>query len=133
MIRVLLLLTVLLMPAAAAAQFPGIAFVQAPEAGAGVGTGDHDTAMAAAMAQCRETAEAEDCFAVTFCQPAGWSIDLFLQHVEGPHWHQYLCGLPDRPTAERIAAAFCAQPEGGYLIECQLVQLFDPDGRPQMK
>ena len=134
MIRAFLLGRPVPLPAAAAAQFPGIAFVQAPESGAGVGTGDYAAAMAAAMAQCQTPAEAEDCqSSVIWCQPAGWSIDLFVQHIEGIHWHQVQCGLPDRATAERVADAICTLPADSYLIECTLVQLYDPDGRPQMK
>lgn len=109
----------------------GIAFVQAPEAGAGVATGTSpEAAIEAAMAQCMQTTGAEDCIVTNWCQPAGWSVDLFVQHEAGPHWHEVVCGLPDRDMAENIAAQLCDLSGRDGLILCEMVQLYDDTGTP---
>lgn len=111
----------------------GIAFVQAPEAGGGVATGTTpDVAIAAAIAQCTHTAEAEDCIVTNWCQPAGWSIDLFVMHQEGPHWHEVVCGLPSRELAESVAELLCDLSGREWLMLCELVQLYDDTGAAQM-
>ena len=113
----------------------GIAFVQAPEQSWGMGMGDTpEQAFAAATAQCVEGgALAEDCLQTNWCLPAGWSIDLFLQHQEGLHWHEVICGLPSAEAGQAVAQALCDRSERPYLIECALVQLYDRDGAAQMK
>ncbi len=58
----------------------------------------------------------------------GWSVDVFLQHQEGPHWHEMHCGLPDEVTARAVAAALCDQAARPYLMECALVGLRDAGG-----
>ena len=134
--RLLTLLTLIALPLTATAQEGprGIAFVQAPEQSFGVGFGATPVeAFAQATAQCvAGGAEAADCLPTTWCQPMGWSIDLFVQHAEGPHWHETHCGLPDHATAQAVAAALCDRQSRPYLIECALVQIYDWDGAPQM-
>lgn len=113
----------------------GIAFVQAPEQGSGVATGPNPIiAFEKARAQCMESGAAEqDCLRTNWCYPAGWSVDIFAQHREGPHWHEIVCGLPSRAAAEATAAAMCDREARDFLIECSLVQLYDEAGRPQME
>ena len=110
----------------------GIAFVQAPEQGSGVAMGaTPDAAFALAEAQCVASgARAEDCLRTTWCFPAGWTVDIFAQHREGPHWHEVTCGLPSRAVAEVVAHALCDPAERPYLIECLPVQIYDPEGTP---
>ena len=131
-----LLIAALVLPVPALAQEgpQGIPFVQAPEQSWGVAMGDTpEAALAAATAMCVEGgALAEDCLPTNWCFPAGWSIDIFAQHREGPHWHEVLCGLPSRETGEQVAQALCDRQARPYLIECQLVQLYDRDGTPLM-
>ena len=128
--RHLTLLAALACPLPAFAQPMGIAFVQAPEMSSGMATGaTSEDAFAAATAQCVEGgAMAEDCLRTNWCLPAGYSIDVFAQHQEGLHWHETLCGLPSEETAREVAEVLCNRSARPYLIECMLVQLYDPDG-----
>ncbi|MEO0544604.1 MAG: hypothetical protein AAFY99_12380 [Pseudomonadota bacterium] len=108
----------------------GIAFVQAPEQGGGVATGPNPiVAFERARAQCMESGAAEsDCLRTNWCYPSGWSIDIFAQHREGIHWHEVICGLPSENAARATADAMCDMEERDFLIECSLVQLYDPTG-----
>lgn len=126
----ILTLLLLALPLPASAQRLGIAFVQAPEQSYGVATGATATeAFDAAVAQCVEGgALAEDCLQTNWCFPAGWSIDVFAQHQEGLHWHETLCGLPSKETATEVAETLCNRSARPYLIECSLVQIYDPEG-----
>ncbi len=112
-----------------------IAFVQAPEQSSGIGFADTvEAAIADGVAQCVEGgALEEDCEVTTACEYGWWSIDVFAQHTEGPHWHESLCGLPDQATAEAVAAALCDRATRPYLMECALVQIWSPDGTPLME
>lgn len=85
------------------------------------------------MAQCVEGgAEARDCIVTNYCSPAGWSVDLFIQHREGLHWHEVTCGLPELSMAQTFEAMACNRDARPWLIECALVQIYDPDGQPIM-
>jgi len=75
----------------------------------------------------------EDCFISAACEPAGWSMDIFLQHAEGPHWHEMICGIAEEATIKAIAAAVCDRQARPYLIECAVVQVVDPAGVKQME
>ena len=120
----------LILPLAAKAQPMGIAYVEAPEQGSGLALAALlEDAFALATQACMETgALAQDCLPVAWCFPAGWSVDLFQQHREGPHWHAVHCGLPDRATALAVAATICAAGLKGHLIDCAPVRLIDPEG-----
>lgn len=132
--RLAILPALLLLPLPALAQEGprGIAFVQAPEQSAGQATGlTPQAAFAEATAHCvAGGALAQDCLPTTWCFPAGWSVDIFAQHQEGLHWHETHCGLPSREVAEQVAHALCDKGARPYLIECDLVQVYDPDGTP---
>lgn len=114
---------------------PGIAFVQAPEMSSGMAVGASPAeAIDAAMAECvAGGAMAEDCIVTNWCSPAGWSVDIFAQHREGLHWHEVVCGLPTRAMGEMVAQTLCDRGERPDLIECLLVQVYDPEGVPQME
>ncbi|GAB4276690.1 MAG: hypothetical protein Kow0013_30280 [Pararhodobacter sp.] len=113
---------------------PGIAFVQAPEQSSGMAMGaTPQEAFAAATAQCiAGGALAEDCVPSAWCRPAGWSVDLFVQHREGPHWHEVVCGLPEEAVALSVAAALCDLGDRPWIAVCDLVQIHDPTGTPQL-
>ena len=90
-------------------------------------------AFAEARAQCMESgALEEDCLRTNWCFPAGWSADVFVQHREGPHWHEIVCGLPTRSIAETVARQICERAERPDLIECALVQIYDDTGERQI-
>lgn len=129
-------LVVLCLPAAALAQDhpPGIAFAQAPEQSLGVAVGSDPAAtIAAAVADCvAGGALAADCIPTNWCQPAGWSVDVFVQHVEGLHWHEVVCGLPGEAVALSVAAALCDRDDRPWIAHCDLVQVHDPQGAPQL-
>jgi hypothetical protein len=120
-----------LSPAAAQDGPVGIAFVEAPEQSGGVCTGGNlDRAFACARQKCVDGgAEARDCLRVAWCYPAGWSVDVFMQHREGPHWHSYSCGWGTREAAVRAAALTCDKINNPDLIECTPVRIWNPDGR----
>ncbi|MBN8290444.1 hypothetical protein JI664_00550 [Rhodobacter sp. NTK016B] len=131
--RVLLMIACLApLPAFAEA---GIAFVQAPEMSSGMAAGaSRGEAIDAAIAECvAGGAMEEDCIVTNWCAPAGWSIDIFAQHREGLHWHEVVCGLPTRAVGEMVAQTMCDRGERPELIECQLVQVYDHEGTPQME
>lgn len=108
----------------------GIAFVQAPEQGGGICLAESaEKGFECAIAQCTDSgALAEDCLKTNWCHPAGWSVDIFVQHNEGPHWHEVICGLPSQNAALATAEIACDKEERPYLIECSAVQLYDPMG-----
>lgn len=132
----LLILPALLLALPAAAQDgpKGIAFVQAPEQGGGVCAGaTPEEGFSCAVAQCMESGAAdEDCIRTNWCQPAGWSVDIFVQHQEGLHWHEVICGLPTEGIARKAAEAACDPAERDYLLECSVVQMYDPEGAEQI-
>jgi hypothetical protein len=107
-----------------------IAFAQAVELSGGVGTGATlEEAVAAARAACVAGGAAEaDCLISAACQPAGWSIDVFVQHREGPHWHEFTCGIADQAMVAGIAEAVCDREARPWLMECAVVEVRDPSG-----
>lgn len=122
------------LPAAAQDGPKGIAFVQAPEQSGGVCTGaTPEEGFACAVAECTAGGAAdEDCIRTNWCQPAGWSVDIFVQHSEGPHWHEVVCGMPSEAIARAAALHACDPNERDYLIECSVVQVYDPEGKEQL-
>jgi hypothetical protein len=108
----------------------GIAFVQAVEQSHGVCTGETpEKAFACAMKQCIENGTlAEDCIPMKWCMPAGWSADIFKQHKEGPHWHDYLCGWDSESDLDAAIKVACEGSSVEYLIECTAVAKWRPDG-----
>lgn len=112
----------------------GIAFVQAPEQGGGVAIASTpEVAFANATAQCMQSGAAkEDCIKTNWCMPAGWSVDVFVQHQEGPHWHEVVCGLPSKSAALATVLQMCDPKERDYLVGCFAVQLYDTEGKTQM-
>ncbi len=116
------------LPGVAEAQ--GIAFSEAVEQSSGVCLGDNPVdAMQCARDKCvAGGAEARDCLRVKWCYPAGWSADIFLQHQEGPHWHEYLCGWDSRESVLKAAEVTCDRSLRSYLIECSAVRLWSPEG-----
>jgi len=112
----------------ALAQWNGIAVAQAPEAALGMCFGeDPHQAISCAQDMCmRETGFGpEDCPVTNWCFPAYWSADVFMQHREGLHWHEILCGWQNRDDLEAAIAIKCA---AEWLIECTPVALWNPDG-----
>ncbi|WP_333666622.1 hypothetical protein [Parvibaculum sp.] len=120
-------------PARADTGTGGIAFVQAPEQSSGVcAAGNPDKGFACAREKCTEGgAAAGDCLRVAWCYPAGWSVDVFMQHREGPHWHDYSCGWASREAALQAAKVKCDPAFAEALIECTAVMLWTPEGVEQ--
>ena len=114
--------------AVAGEQLQGVAFAQAPEAGLGVCFG----ADAAETMQCAQDAcvaesglKAADCVVSDWCYPARWSGDVFVQHVEGVHWHDFACGWETRAQLETASMLGCA---ADYIAGCDMVRIWDPEG-----
>jgi len=126
-----LTLSLALATAAAPAAAEAIAFAQAPEMSFGIGLGGGlAEAIDRAMEDCGHPG---DCVVTTACSPAGWSVDVFLQHREGLHWHEIFCGFDSRETAEAIVPQLCSLATRPYLIDCMLSQVWNPDGIPQIQ
>jgi hypothetical protein len=108
----------------------GIAFVLAPEQGAGMCFGGTpEKAFDCAKKECVASgAPASECLRVQWCYPSGWSADIFVQNQEGLHWHEYLCGWDSRETLEAAAAVKCDKSLREYLLECTTVQIWDDTG-----
>lgn len=108
----------------------GVAIVSAPEQSFGMCFADNaDKGFACAKAECTENGTlSSDCLRVKWCYPAGWTADVFMQHREGPHWHQYLCGWASREDADAAAKLMCNGSQKEWLIECTIVGLWDPEG-----
>ncbi len=109
----------------------GIAFVQAVEQGGGVCTGaTPKDAFACAKKKCvAEGAAAEDCMEQAWCYPGFWSVDLFVQSSDGPHWHEYFCGWNTKELALAAAKAACDPKVRKDVMECAPVALYDEDGK----
>ena len=131
----LTLLLALAIVGSAAAERIGIAFVQAPEQGQGVCTGNTpDKAFACAVKRCvKSGADAQDCLRTNWCFPSGWSADVFLLHNEGVHWHEVTCGWTSQNAALEAAKITCNRMERDFIVDCTVVQIYDPDGKPQLK
>jgi hypothetical protein len=108
----------------------GIAFATAPEQAEGVCIGDDaDEALACARRECAaQGPDVQDCGPVALCFPMGWSADLLVEHAEGLHWHEYLCGWP---TREKLIAAVnlrCDLTDHEYLVDCRPVRFWTDRG-----
>lgn len=123
------------LPARAQDAYPGVAVVQAPEQSSGIAFGaDRQKTVADAIGQCVEGgAMAQDCIVTNWCSPAGWTVDFFVQHREGLHWHETICGIADHAVIAGLETAMCDRTARPYLIECALVQVWDPQGKPTME
>lgn len=107
--------------------FQGLAVAQAPEAGLGVCFGPDKSAIECAEQKCMDESGLgiEDCAANLWCYPAHWSGDVFVQHAEGLHWHDFECGWLSREKLEAAIALICDEE---YIIECEAVRIWDPEG-----
>jgi hypothetical protein len=112
----------------------GIAIVQAPEQGGGVCLAETpEKGFACAIKKCAVNGiRAQDCIKIQWCHNAGWTVDVFLQHNEGVHWHEASCGWATKTAAEKAAALMCDQKERQYVVGCILIQIYDPNGNPQI-
>lgn len=109
----------------------GIAISQAPEAATGICFGeDANQTIACAQQDCMDQSgfDAIDCPVSNWCSPAGWTVDVFVQHQEGPHWHQYSCGWQSREQAEASVKITCSSE---WFIECEAVNFWSPQGEQE--
>ncbi|EAR50861.1 hypothetical protein OG2516_00120 [Oceanicola granulosus HTCC2516] len=119
----------LLLAAPASAQ--SIAFAQAVEQSDGMAVADTaDAAIAEARAQCVEGGAMEQDCLIVACDHAGYSIDVFVQHQAGNHWHETFCGLPDEDVARAVGETLCDTSLRPYIMECMLTQIWDWNGNP---
>lgn len=127
----LLAAALLTVPAMAQDDVQGIAFSQAPEQALGVCMGaDPAKTIQCAVQKCVAGGAAEaDCAPMNWCLPMGWSADLFLQHQEGVHWHEFLCGWGSKEAVEAAAKVKCDSTLRPYLLDCTITGYWDPDGK----
>lgn len=107
-----------------------IAYAQAVEMSAGVCSADTlEGAVACARDRCVEGGGTpEACEVMAACYPGGWSVDVFVQIAEGPHWHEFHCGWISREQALKAVEAVCDRTLRPDLIECSAVELYDETG-----
>lgn len=106
----------------------GIAFVQAPEQSSATCFSDNlGKAFNCAKKKCatRDGVSPRECLRQTWCYPSYWSADLFLQHREGPHWHEVLCGWSSREDLLAAARLRCEGSARDYLVECTIVESWE--------
>lgn len=120
-----------LLATAASAGQTGIAFVYAPEQGAGVCTGGSpDKAFSCARKKCTESGAAEaDCARVAWCFPSGWSVGIGVMHKEGIHWSEFTCGWPTKEAALEAGKLRCAMQDKAFIADCSVGVLYDPQGK----
>ncbi|MBL0374812.1 hypothetical protein JJB09_22625 [Rhizobium sp. KVB221] len=126
-----ILLVILMLPSARA---EGIAIVQAPEQSFGICKGPTaKEAFACARKQCvKGGAAPDDCLEMAYCA-YGWTVDVFMQSKEGNHWHEYHCGWKTHKEAEAAGKLACNKQRMLELMECSVVQIYDPTAKPQIK
>jgi hypothetical protein len=107
-----------------------IAYAQAVEMSAGVCAADTlEDAVACARDRCVDGGGTlEACEVMAACYPGGWSVDVFVQIAEGPHWHEFHCGWISREQAIKAVEAVCDRTLRPDLIECSAVELYDEGG-----
>ncbi len=120
----------LAIPAQAQDANRAVAFVQAPEQSDGMCFGNSpEEAFGCAVKQCTANGTlAEDCLPMKYCSPAGWSADIFKQHKEGLHWHDYLCGWDSEADLDAAVKVACEGSAKVYLMECSVVAKWSPEG-----
>ena len=108
----------------------GIAFAQAPEQSVGYCTGVNAVnTLNCARAKCAAGgAPASQCLRQAWCYPGGWSADIFVQINEGPHFHDFVCGMQTRAQAEAAVKVKCDKAFQPNQIECKAVRFFDEAG-----
>jgi hypothetical protein len=132
LVSVLVLLTTPALAQGGMSPWQGIAVSQAAEAGLGVCfDSDMKQAVSCAREQCRTESGlgSDDCRADLWCYPHAFAADIFMQHAEGPHWHEFLCGADDRAELDALIAIKCAKE---YLIECSAVRIWDTDSNEML-
>jgi hypothetical protein len=130
--RIFLALVLATWPMSASAEGRGaVGFSQAPEMSSGVCfAASIRKALDCARKKCvKGGGTAEDCLETAACFPAGWSIDIFAQSKDGPHWHETFCGFDSKETAIQASRSVCSQKRRQDLMECSLVTIYDEDGK----
>ncbi|MCB1420425.1 MAG: hypothetical protein KDJ74_16025 [Notoacmeibacter sp.] len=112
-----------------------MAFAVAPEQAYGeCSAASPKEAADCAMKQCIDGGAAEeDCALVASCFPVGWTARLGIQHSQGPHWPEYHCGWDSREALEAAMAIACDLKRRKELTMCEITQIWDGDGKPQME
>jgi len=124
-------LIVLSWPMVAAAEGRGaVGFSQAPEMSSGVCFASTvRKALDCAKKKCiKDGGTAEDCLETTACFPARWSIDIFAQSKEGPHWHETFCGFDSKEAAIAASKNICNLKRRKDLSDCSLVTIYNEEG-----
>jgi hypothetical protein len=130
--RILLAVALATWPLAASAEGRGaVGFSQAPEMSSGVCfAASIRKALDCARKKCiKGGGTAQDCLETTACFPAGWSIDIFAQSKDGPHWHETFCGFDSKETSILASRSVCSAKRRQDLMECSLVMIYNEDGK----
>jgi hypothetical protein len=104
-----------------------VAAVQAPESATEVcHSPTAQAALDCARKRCERKAGRGACFAVTVCQPSGWTGMMGVQVTE-VHFSNTICGAPSREAVLTALRAFCAGQAG--VKHCSVTHLWSPDGK----
>ncbi len=110
-------------------QAQAFAAVQAPEAAAEVcHSKSARSALDCARKMCERKSARGACFAVTVCEPMGWSALMGVQ-VSEVHFSKALCGAPSQEALVTALKAYCRGHAG--LRQCFVSQIWSPDGKQQ--
>jgi len=111
-------------------QAAGIAYVQIPEQGGYYCIGkNYEQATSCAVNKCiKAGGNKSDCVVMTWCGEAQWSMELFLQIKQGPHWNEFLCGLASKAEVKSVEAAICRSRQKQF-DACMLTLMIDPSGK----
>jgi hypothetical protein len=125
-----LLATALMLAGPTEAARKGTAFAQAPEQSVGFCTGVNAVnALNCARAKCAAGgAPASQCLRQAWCYPGGWSADIFVQIADGPHFHEFVCGMATRAAAEAVVKVKCDPAARPNQLECKAVRFIDEAG-----
>lgn len=104
-----------------------VAAVQAPERATEVcHNASAQAALDCARRRCERKAGRGACFAVTVCEPSGWTGTMGVQVTE-VHFSNTICGAPSREALLAALRAFCAGQAG--VKQCTVATVWSPDGK----
>lgn len=107
----------------------GIAYVQVPEQMVEYCIGStQEEAIRCATKKCLKSGVSKsECIVQSWCSHAQWSVEIFMQSKQGPHYYEFFCGLTSKAEAKSVAAIICKSPER-QLDACMISRLISPSG-----
>lgn len=90
---------------------------------------NYEQAISCAVSKCIKAGGNETyCIIMTWCGDARWSMELFLQSKQGPHWNEFVCGLESKAEVRSVEAAICKSRQKQF-DACMTSRMIDPSGK----